>query len=225
MKTIATIILVSCLIISPGWLFSQTKCKVLLPAISESYIGKCKKGLANGKGTAKGIDTYVGKFRKGVPHGVGTYTWASGDEYVGEWEFGKREGEGVYKFKYNGKDSVQAGIWSENRFMGPPPLPPEIIQVRNVQTYSFLRQGDGNKLSIEFFMNGANNMTIENLSIVSSNGSYQNLGDRIVFNYIMFPCTFKITYVTSNKMMTAKFDAVFEFVLSEPGNWSLKLIN
>lgn len=225
MKTIATIILVSCLIIIPECLFSQTKCKVLLPAISKTYNGKCKKGLANGKGTAKGIDTYAGRFRKGVPNGIGTYTWASGNEYTGEWEFGKRQGKGIYKFKYNGKDSIQAGIWKENRFIGPPPLPPVIRQSRNIQTYSLIRQRDGNKLTLEIFMNGAINTTIERLSIISSNGSYQNYGDRIVFNYIVFPCTFKITYVTFNKMMTVKLDAVFEFEISEPGDWTLKLIN
>lgn len=225
MKTIATIILVSCLIISPGWLFSQTKCKVLLPTISESYNGKCKKGLANGQGTAKGIDTYEGRFRKGLPSGVGTYTWASGDKYIGEWEFGQRQGEGIYTFNYNGKDSIQAGMWKENRYLGPIPPPPIIIQSRNIQSYSFLRQGDGNKLTIEIFMNGVNNSTIEKFTIISSNGSYQNLGDRYVFNYIVFPCTFKVTYVTFNKLMTAKLDAVFEFEISEPGNWTLKLIN
>jgi|TARA_B100001971_G_C18186690_1_gene536077 hypothetical protein len=225
MKTIATIILVSCLIISPGWLSSQTKCKVLIPAISTTYEGKCKKGLANGQGTATGIDTYAGRFRKGVPNGLGTYTWASGAEYIGQWEFGERQGEGVYRFKYNGKDSTLAGIWKEDRYVGPVPATPIIMHSRNVQTYSLLRQSDGNKLTIEFFMNGANNTLIEKVSIISSNGSYQNYGDRLVFNYIMYPCTFNITYVTPNKMLTAKLDAVFEFEIFEPGNWNLRLIN
>ncbi len=111
MRNFVTSIFLFFLFSNPIVLFSQQKCKVLMPAISESYDGKCKKGLANGKGIAKGIDTYEGRFSKGFPNGIGIYTWASGNEYVGEWDFGSRHGEGIYKFKYQGKDSIQAGIW------------------------------------------------------------------------------------------------------------------
>lgn len=225
MKKFATIIFVLCLTLIPHWLLSQAKCKVLLPAISETYTGKCKKGLANGDGKAQGIDTYEGRFKKGVPHGIGTYSWANGDQYTGQWEFGKRQGEGVFKFNHNSKDSILEGIWNEDIYIGPTPPAPVIIQRSNIQSYTLLRQGDGNKLTIEMYMNGAINHSITNISIISSNGSYQNFGDRLVYNYIMFPCTFKITYITSNKMLSAKLDVIFEFELSEPGDWTLRLIN
>jgi len=42
-------------------------------------------------------------------------------------------------------------------------------------------------------MNGTTNSTIENLSIASSFGSYQNIGDRLVFDYMEYPVTMKIT--------------------------------
>jgi len=74
-------------------------------------------------------------------------------------------------------------------------------------------------------MNGTTNSTIENLSIASSFGSYQNIGDRLVFDYMEYPVTMKITYVTNNKFHSAKLDVVFEFEISEPGNWVLKLTN
>jgi len=225
MKKVATIILLFCLISTPLWLLSQKKCKVLLPAISETYVGKCKKGLANGKGIATGADTYDGRFRQGLPNGIGTYTWSTGEEYIGEWDFGKRQGSGIYKFKYNGKDSIQAGIWKEDRYMGPAPPPPFILQSRNIQKYSFQKLGDKNKLSLEIYMNGAINSTIENLSIVSTNGSYQNYGRYIVFDYIDYPVMLKITYVTWNKFHSAQLDVVFEFEITEPGDWLLKLTN
>lgn len=225
MKKIATIFLLFCLMSTPLWLLSQTKCKVLLPAISDTYVGKCKKGYANGKGIAKGIDTYEGRFRQGYPNGTGTYTWASGNQYVGEWDYGKRNGKGIFKFKLNGKDSIQAGIWKEDKYVGPVPPPPFILQSRNIQQYSFLKRAEGNKLSIEIFMNGAINSTIEDLSIFSSNGSYQNLGRTLVFDYIEFPVTIKITYLTWNKFHTEKYNAVFEFKMSAPGDWLLKITN
>lgn len=88
----------------------QNECKVLVPEISENYDGKCKKGLAQGKGTASGIDNYVGRFVKGLPDGKGVYTWANGDKYDGYWDKGKRNGEGTFSFRINNKDSVFSGI-------------------------------------------------------------------------------------------------------------------
>ncbi len=225
MKNIVAIVLFFSTLFSPQVILSQQKCKVLLPSISETYVGKCKKGLANGKGIATGIDTYKGRFSKGYPNGIGTYTWASGAEYIGKWEFGKRNGEGIYKFKYNNKDSLQAGIWKDDIYMGPVPPPPTILQSRNIQNYSFQKYGDQDKLSIEIFMNGTINSTIENLVIASTNGSYQNIGRTIVFNSIIYPATFKVTYITWNKVHTKQLDVVFEFTLTEPGNWMLKLTN
>ncbi len=223
-KTLITLLLVS-LFIAPFVLFSQQKCKVLLSSISGTYVGKCKKGLANGKGAAKGIDTYDGHFTKGFPNGMGTYTWASGAKYVGKWNFGKREGKGTYSFTYNNKDSIQNGIWEDDKYIGPVPAPPVILQCTNVQDYSFRKTGTANKFSIEIYMNGAINSTLEDLIIFSTNGSYQNYGKTIVFNYISFPATFKITYKTWNKLHTQQFDVVFEFKISEPGNWLLRLNN
>ncbi|RLD71326.1 MAG: hypothetical protein DRJ10_19540 [Bacteroidetes bacterium] len=225
MKNILATVLFFSILFSPQVILSQQKCKVLIPAISETYVGKCKKGLANGKGLATGIDTYKGRFLKGYPNGIGTYTWASGDEYIGKWEFGKRNGEGIYHFKYNDKDSIQVGIWKDNIYMGPVPPPPTILQSRNVQNYSFQKYGNQDKLSIEIFMNGTINSTIENLVIASTNGSYQNIGRTIVFNSIIYPATFKITYRTWNKLHSSQFNVVFEFTLTEPGNWMLKLTN
>ena len=41
-------------------------------------------------------DTYVGEFKDGKSHGQGTYTFASGDKYVGEWKDGNVNGQGTY---------------------------------------------------------------------------------------------------------------------------------
>ena len=41
-------------------------------------------------------DKYVGEFRGGLPNGQGTYTWSNGDKYVGEYRNGKRNGQGTY---------------------------------------------------------------------------------------------------------------------------------
>lgn len=216
---------ITLLLINGGLLFGQSKCKVLMKQISGDYVGKCKRGLANGYGVATGIDRYEGKFRKGYPNGEGTYTWSTGETYTGDWSFGDRDGIGVYKFEYFGKDSIQEGVWKKDKYMGPVPPPPKVIIARNLEKYNFIKQSEGNTLSIFIYQNGTVNSTIENLSIFSSNGSYQNLGNKLQFSEIVFPCTFKITYKTWNKLHTAQLDAAFEFEISEPGNWILRITN
>ena len=55
--------------------FAQYDCKVKIQNLQGQYNGECKKGLANGQGSAKGVDSYTGEFRKGYPHGFGVYTY------------------------------------------------------------------------------------------------------------------------------------------------------
>ena len=62
--------------------------------------GGCKKGLAEGHGTAKGDDTYIGEFKNGQEHGKGTKYFIAGfpDEmngcfYNGTFRNGFPQGE------------------------------------------------------------------------------------------------------------------------------------
>ena len=92
---------------------SQDTTSVLLQSLKGEYKGNTKKGLANGKGEAKGIDTYKGEFKKGLPHGVGRYVWSTGEIYVGEWYKGQQSGEGTYIFKSENGDSSLVGVWKD----------------------------------------------------------------------------------------------------------------
>ena len=41
-------------------------------------------------------DTYDGEWQAGKKHGQGTYTWVNGDRYEGEWDNGTKSGSGAY---------------------------------------------------------------------------------------------------------------------------------
>ena len=41
-------------------------------------------------------DTYDGEWQAGKKHGQGTYTWANGERYEGEWNNGTKSGLGAY---------------------------------------------------------------------------------------------------------------------------------
>jgi hypothetical protein len=205
--------------------FAQNQCKVLVPDLVGEYTGKCKKGFAHGKGKAVGKDTYEGNFKKGLPNGEGIYTWASGATYEGDWVFGVRTGEGIYKFKSNNNDSVQAGIWKENEYLGPKPERPKVIRKEFVTRYNFRRDGDGDRLLIDLKLNGSPNRDIQDFSIISSSGSYFVAGRSHGLETVIFPVTVKIKYLSWNAAHTSMHTATFEFEISEPGNWQVDIVN
>lgn len=209
----------------PFLLAAQENCKVLIPEISGQYIGKCKKGLAHGKGLAIGVDRYEGSFRKGYPEGKGTYTWSTGEEYTGEWKVGKRNGIGVYTFSKNGGIVVQEGVWENDTYSGPVPEKPMVISSSGVERYSFQRQGDGNQLSINLLLNGSKNLSIEELSVVSSSGTLFISGGTSKIQSIIFPLTCKISYYSWNKMHTSRVYSRFEFQITQAGRWVLNIHN
>jgi len=205
---------------------AQESCKVLIPEIDSLYTGKCKKGLAHGKGFAQGVDSYAGKFYKGWPQGKGTYTWANGDQYVGEWKKGKRNGEGYLILKLTTQDSIIEGIWENDLYLGPKPIAPKVISRTSIDRYSFKKTGGiKNRVLIDFLQNGARNTTITNLMIYSSNGIESDLGHSIGYDYIEFPVTIRVNYTTLNKLKSVEIQAIFEFEITEAGDWLVEIHN
>lgn len=205
---------------------AQEDCKVILSQIAGTYEGKCKDGLAHGKGKATGTDTYEGQFVKGLPQGKGTYTWASGDTYTGEWLAGMRQGEGTLRIKGNLKDSIMSGLWENDQYLGPKPSPPKIKQVYNVDRYDFMKNvGIQNRVLVDIYQNGVRNRGIENFMMASSSGMPTNLGESVGYDNIIYPVSIKVTYRTWNKLRTVMFDVIFEFEIFEPGSWVVEIYN
>jgi hypothetical protein len=226
MKNPTKIIL--CLIFSwVGYnLTAQEQCMVLKPEIAGKYTGKCKDGLANGKGKAVGQDTYIGQFSKGLPQGTGTYTWANGDSYTGYWEQGLKQGEGTLKFKSDGRDSILTGLWEKDLYKGQLPPKPRVINKVSIERYSITKSGGiKDRVLINFYQDGVRNLGIENLLISTSSGTNTTLGQSVGYENIIFPVTIKINYSTWNKTRTVQFYASFEFEIFEPGDWVVDLHN
>ena len=207
-------------------LSAQGDCKVLIPEIAGQYTGKCKNGLAHGKGKAVGQDTYEGGFSKGLPDGTGTYIWANGDMYTGDWYHGIKQGEGTLKFKFNERDSLITGIWENDIYKGPVPLKPHVLSCVSIDRYTFKNTGNQlNRVLLNFYQNGVRNLTIENLLLSTSSGTDTRLGQSVGYENILFPVTIKATYTTMNKARTATVYAIFEFEIFEPGDWEVDIYN
>ena len=79
---------------------------------AECIKGDCNNGY--GTYTWNTGDKYVGEFKDGKGHGQGTYTYANGDIYVGEFKDDKKHGQGTVTFT-NG--SVKKGIWEKDKLI------------------------------------------------------------------------------------------------------------
>jgi len=201
----------------------QTGCKVLLPSISGTYTGECKKGLAHGKGIARGFDLYEGSFFKGLPEGEGKYKWANGSYYEGEWKNGMRHGQG----KMVSGDTVVTGFWKGDNYQGLKQLPPYKITLnRNVARFSITKSVESyNSVRIKLLLGGRENTEVENFSLAFTGGSeYRNSGIYGIENYTL-PVDVTIRYTTWNQLHSTQYDVIFEFTLYDPGTWNLTLTN
>lgn len=203
----------------------EEECEVLLPSISGTYEGRCKNGLAHGKGKAVGKDTYEGDFRKGYPHGTGIFSYENGDVYDGGFRDGRRDGEGSFTTTINGRDTVLAGIWIDGVYAGPKPKHPRVLYKYGVDSYSIKRTRDGNRFLIDIYLNGMPNSDLQDFAIVSSSGNQLQLGRSIGFENVVFPVICKISYKSWNKLRTARHEVIFEFKIEDPGDWKIKIIN
>lgn len=226
MKKGLIIIFLSILCFNCITLYSQEQCKVLKQEIAEKYVGKCKNGLAHGKGIAEGKDKYEGEFKNGLPQGLGKYTWSTGEVYEGRWKEGKREGEGKYYYKKNGIDSVKYGVWGKDIFIKKiVPSPYKVIRSTSVSRYTIRRIGEGERVLVAMMQMGNPNLTVTNLMFSPSSGNAFSLGSKQGYQNVTFPFSLKISYTTLNLLQTSSYPVEFEVEIKVAGDWEITLVN
>jgi len=226
MKNILLLSLISIFVFSTIILHGQEKCKVLKPNLSGTYKGKCKNGLANGKGIAIGKDKYEGQFSKGLPQGEGTYTWSNGSTYTGEWAAGMRHGIGKYTSSVNEKDSVLNGVWQEDKYVGPIPRKPYVNYNSGVDRYNFQKNNTTeSRVLINMYQSGTRNLGISNFMMSTTSGSDTKIWQSVGYDFVVFPVSIKIMYTSWNKIHTIQYNVKFDFEIFEPGDWTVELHN
>jgi len=201
----------------------QNDCKVLMEPISASYSGKCKNGLAHGKGIAQGTDHYEGQFSKGLPAGTGIYTWADGTYYDGQWREGMKNGKGTLV----ARDSVLSGFWKDDRYVGKKAISPyKVTYSLSVPRYTFSKTSpSGSLIRLRIMQGGSDNTAIEDFSIAYSSGDEYRNGPYFCVQNIRFPVDVKVKYRAWNQLHTSQFNVIFEFTVTEPGTWDVMVSN
>jgi len=204
-------------------LYGQNACKVLLPRIGDSYTGSCKKGLADGKGEASGVDKYTGEFKKGLPDGEGTYVWQTGEVYKGKWRKGMRNGNGELIIKLADRDSVLAGIWKDDSYIGEKAISPYVIGYRsNVGRVTCMKMGD-ERIYVKYKFSRAGEtatyMTITDLLLQGSSGTENITNNFMGFENVQFPFEGKIKFNAPNALNTATLNCEVRLTINEPGPW------
>ena len=229
--------LLSCLLMisaqfSAAW--SQNNCRVLKPGIDSTYTGGCKKGLAEGQGVASGTDHYTGDFKKGLPDGTGTYIWNTGEKYEGEWKKGLREGTGTYTIIHDGRDSVIAGIWESDMYVGEKDVPSYTILYRNgIVRVSCLRTGDQPlRVSYKFTRGGSTSQhtsPLSDLLLQGSSGNENRTGNNFGFESVTFPFEGKVKFTAPTALSTqgspeaVTLNYELNFVINQPGAWMVTI--
>ena len=204
---------------------SQESCKVLKTGIDSTYLGACKKDLAHGIGEAWGSDHYYGEFRKGQPDGKGTYEYRDGSVYIGSFSKGLRHGYGEFTPGLQESDTVYAGMWEKDIFLGPEFLGGgyTILHQQNVDRYRAVRTGDGEKILFRINNNFTAKPQIMELSIRGSSGQEYTNGGYHGFNNVSFPFTLDVRYIKWNRLATALLEVVFEIEVDSEGEWRIEL--
>ncbi len=204
-------------------LYCQDACKVLLPRIGDLYTGSCKKGLAEGKGEASGVDKYTGEFKKGLPDGEGTYIWETGEVYKGEWKKGMRNGNGEFITKLADRDSVLTGIWKNDNYIGEKNISPYVIGYRsNVGRVTCMKMGDERKyVKYKFSRAGesATFITITDLLLQGSSGTETITNNFTGFENVQFPFEGKLKFNAPNALNTGTLNCEVRLTINEPGPW------
>ncbi|MBK8504163.1 MAG: hypothetical protein IPL46_19320 [Saprospiraceae bacterium] len=200
---ISLIVLATVYSFSTNTIFAQNDCKVLLDKIGSQYTGDCKKGLAEGAGSAQGEDKYEGEFKKGLPNGSGVYTFGNGDVYTGEFKKGLKDGKGKMMIKLGGDQTrEQVGFWIDDKYIGEHENPFEIqyksadvLSVRISETKN--PANDGNALFIELQHKGRVQSSPDfgiNVTSGSFSSRYQ-MGTSAKIIISRFPLGFSLSYM------------------------------
>jgi len=236
------IIIVCVLIFLADTFVIAQDCTVNVDSIKGEYSGGCKKGKADGYGTARGSDTYTGDFKNGYPDGRGKYIWKNGDWYDGYWKKGSFDGQGTLRKTMSGVDSATetTGYWEKGKYIGKYAKPYKLNAQSNAVTGVEIKKLFSGQSGITITVRSRSRSTTvqgKNLlpkyrltDILMADGRYDQaitdeLSSPFINKYLLrnvsFP--FRATLVFEAVGATLPEKNTVSFEIFEDGNWSIEV--
>ncbi|NWJ49403.1 MAG: hypothetical protein HXX14_00930 [Bacteroidetes bacterium] len=201
------------------------------PVQKKELVGKYKgsqvNGLAQGKGTAIGSDTYSGKFKKGLPDGKGIYTDSVGNVFKGTFRKGMKNGKGVFIPVQFSKEQGITGYWRNDRYTGKEQLIPfEISNKTGSVTPRIYTTGPGDRIELSIIDPVDNSyITSGSVFITKGQATFKLYYGCYFYEDAIFPIEFDIHYNCRNKIGTSTIDNTIRIKMNKPGNWIVNLKN
>lgn len=217
------------------------ECTVMLDSLKGSYAGECRKGLANGTGTATGTDSYSGQFKNGYPDGNGKYTWKNGDWYEGEWKKGKQNGKGTFNHRVingQGQTETLTGFFKNGEYKGKFEKPYTTDMLTNNFTSISVKKMNTLISEITFTVKnttagGSTNSQpvlpkseIKNIQLVQGNytemvyDTTSQVTNRYILRNVIYPFSAIITFERARSVQQV---AIAKIELNENGNWMIRV--
>ena len=224
MKGIILITAILCTLYFSG-LCQKIEAPVLKKELVGKYKGHLQKGLAQGKGTAFGLDSYIGNFRKGLPNGEGVYTDYEGNVFRGSFVNGQKEGRGELIVKGSGKDMILKGYWKADKYVGKDNRTQyEVSNKTGAVIPRIFSAGAGNKVEITII----DPVTFEFITgniLVNGEANLRTTFGRYYYEDATFPIEFDIQYNCNNKIGTSITANTIRIRINKPGYWIVTLRN
>lgn len=217
-------------------------CAVSVEALAGQYTGGCKKGRAEGKGTAIGIDQYTGGFKNGYPHGQGKYTWKNGNSYDGLWKEGLFEGAGTLKrFDKVKRDSliVTEGFWKKGKYVGRFEKPYLVNMLTNNISEVNVRKLNNTQLQIVFTVRSITGgaasssgvalpkVRLTNIEVIEGRFEQQladetssPISNKYSFRQVTFPFYAVLTFASTGTFLQPE---KFRIDVREGGDWQVQV--
>ena len=143
------------------------------------------------------------------------------DYYEGSWKNGMRDGKGVLTIKMHDRDSIMAGYWVENTYIGEVarPITYKVLEKDGIDRLTFFKVDDqGGTIEIFFTMLG-NNLIPENLFFFMDTGNVSSIFTG--YSDVDFPVKCYLTYQRTNQLGEGTIDCRLTFEIHDPGRWEV----
>jgi hypothetical protein len=198
---------------------------VLKKELVGKYTGGLKNRIAQGKGTAIGLDTYTGNFRKGLPNGEGTYKDSEGNIFKGSFVNGKKQGKGELILSGLVKDMILKGYWESDKYIGNNiDAQYEISNKTGSVTPRIFSVGAGNKVELTI-IDPVTDEYITGYIALKGEASLRTTFGMYYYEDATFPLEFDIRYDCNNKIGTSTTANTIRIKINKPGYWVVILKN